>query len=58
MNPDLDLADLFAAPQLTTDSDGRHWDAAGREYRAVDVDGELAYEPVGSAGVHDGMVAA
>lgn len=44
MNPD--LGPLFDTPQIFTDNDGRHTDAEGREYRAVDVDGELAFEPI------------
>jgi hypothetical protein len=35
---------LFDTPQVTTDDEGRHWHQ-GREYVAVDVDGELDYQP-------------
>ena len=41
---DNDLGPLFATPQIHTDTDGRHWDGQGREYRAVEVDGEITFE--------------
>lgn len=41
-----DLGPLFATPQIETAPDGRHWGAEGREYRAVEVDGEITYEPI------------
>lgn len=37
---------LFGAPQLSTDENGRHWDADGREYRAVTVEGETTFVPL------------
>jgi len=39
-----DLRSMFAVPQIHTDEHGRHTDAAGREYRAVTVDGETTFE--------------
>lgn len=38
-----DLWLLTAEPPIFTDADGRHFDEQGREYDAVDVDGEIAY---------------
>jgi hypothetical protein len=40
-----DLAELFAAPQLSTDDDGITTDPQGRVWRLVEVDGEATYEP-------------
>lgn len=46
-DPDeIDLGPLLNAVQIHTDDDGRHWDDDGREYRAVDVDGELDFQPI------------
>lgn len=40
----LDLGGLLGADAIYTDATGRHWDGDGREYRAVDVEGDLSYE--------------
>lgn len=44
----MDLSPLFTTPQIHTDDHGRHTDDQGREYHAVTIDGELAFEPVGA----------
>ena len=45
--PDADLGPLLNATRIHTDDDGRHFDDQGREYEAVDVDGEVTYRLIG-----------
>lgn len=40
------IDELLDVVQIHTDADGRHWDTDGREYTAVDIDGELTYTEV------------
>ena len=45
--PDADLGPLLNATRIHTDDDGRHFDDQGREYTAVEVDGEVTYRLIG-----------
>ena len=44
-----DFDAIWGAVQISTDADGRHWDAIGREYRLVVVDGEATFELIEGA---------
>lgn len=41
-----DLGPLFDRVDIHTDDRGRHWDRTGREYRLVEDDVEVSYEPI------------
>lgn len=43
----VDLGPLLNATRIHTDDDGRHFDDQGREYTAVEVDGEVTYRLIG-----------
>ena len=46
VSEDPDLGSLFDATRIHADEAGVYHDEDGREYRAVEVDGELTFEPL------------